>query len=445
MSAGSTSYLEISPSNITSNTRVSYNNGQPVITFTIGSQERLLIPNSVRICGNIACYKSSSGDRGVIPLTTEVLNVNPKLGAMAFVDQIVLSSQKHKNVIEHVRHWGRFMCSYLPNVTSKQEALGHLDNTGNTMPNFQGEKLAFVNNVNGSLGTDDIAFEGNAFCFPLTCGFLTSSQPVGLSERGWGISGLSIDVHLTPDSQFFNNGQTFTDAFYQLTNLKLIAEVINPSMDELSSLMSRTSGAIEYNAISSYYQTIQSTNAIINFRLGLSRVLGISMNFIPSTYLNNLQYDGFATLPLIDDLSAGTIAQIEQVIFLRGGEKLPLDFDINTNVRDNSDLVVADPMLVREFMNSFQPFMKGMKSQLNPTTNNRIGFDNVEQHAEGGPMIGVGVQFDNISGEGVNFQTESFGLQMITALTSALAQSVFLFVRSKQTCVYNINGVQVVQ
>ena len=74
----STSYLEISPSNITSNTRVSYKNGQPVITFTIGSQDRFLIPNSVRLCGNLACYKSVSGDQGVIPLITEALNINPR-------------------------------------------------------------------------------------------------------------------------------------------------------------------------------------------------------------------------------------------------------------------------------------------------------------------------------------------------------------------------------
>jgi hypothetical protein len=187
----STSYLEISPSNITSNTRVSYKNGQPVITFTIGSQDRFLIPNSVRLCGNLACYKSVSGVQGVIPLTSEPLNINPKLGAMAFVDQIVLTSQKHKNVIEHVRHWGRFMSSYLPNVASKQEQLGHLSVAGAGLPNFQAEKLAFVNNTNGSLGTASVAYEGNSFCFPLTCGFLNSKEPVYLSENGAGISGLS--------------------------------------------------------------------------------------------------------------------------------------------------------------------------------------------------------------------------------------------------------------
>ena len=275
------------------------------------------------------------------------MNINPKLGCMAFVDQIVLSSQKHKSTIEHVRQWGRFMSSYLPNIASKQEAIGHLGVASGGMPNFTATKLGVVNNLNGSSNASR-QFQGTSFCFPLTCGFLSSSEPISLSEKGSGISGLSIDIHMLPDSQFFNNAAAYPDAFYQLTDLKLICEVVNPSVDELSRMMSVTSGVREYNAISSYYQTVSAVNSIINFRLGLSNVLGVFMNFIPSQYLNNLTYDGFQTLPLIDDLTAGTIAAVNQVIFLRGGEKLPLQYDINTNVRDQVASVVADPGLVRD-------------------------------------------------------------------------------------------------
>ena len=310
------------------------------------------------------------------------------------------------------------------------------------MPNFQATKLGVVNNLNGSSATSR-QFEGTSFCFPLTCGFLSSSEPISLSEKGGGISGLAVDIHMLPDSQFFNNATAYPDAFYQLTDLKLICEVVNPSVDELSRMMSVTSGVREYNAISSYYQTVSAVNSIINFRLGLSNVLGVFMNFIPSQYLNNLTFDGFATLPLIDDLTAGTIAAVNQVIFLRGGEKLPLQYDINTNVRDQVASVVADPGLVREYMNSFVPFMRNHKSQLNPNTNNRVGFDNVEDFAEGGPMFGIGVAMDNISGDGIDFRTENFGMQLETTLTSGLAHSAFLYVRSKQTLAFNAQGLQV--
>ena len=129
-----------------------------------------------------------------------------------------------------------------------------------------------------------------------------------------------FDIHLAPDSQFLNG--SWTQSFYQLTNVSLICEVINPSVDELSRLMKQTSSTMEYNAISSYYTTIASSNAIINFRLGLSRVLSVFMNFIPSTYLNNLAFDSYQTMPLINDLASSELAPIKQVIFTKGGERI---------------------------------------------------------------------------------------------------------------------------
>ena len=455
ITGGSTSYLEIQPSNVVSTGRVSYRAGNPVINFTIGECDRFLIGNSVRFCGNMACYTSASGTRGITPKVADTLNVSPKLSAYSVVDQLVFSSQKSKNVIEHIRHYGRFLASYLPNVSTHQEALGHLSQTCNTMPNIHGNKLSFVNNVNGSMtaGAGDptgYQYAGNSFCLNLPCGFLNNSEPIGLSGAGWGIGGLSIDIHLTPDSQVFNSAGANTDSFYQLENLRLICEVINPAPDELSRLMSQTSNTMEYNAITSYYTTIASTNAIINFRLGLSRVLGFFMNFLPSTYLNNLTYDGFATLPLINDLVAGTIAPIKQVVFLKGGNRIALDYPINANVKDNATSVIADPEITRNFMNTFAPFMKNNKSQMTPTTNNRVGFTNVQNFADAGLMFGVGVQFDNISGDGLDFRTDNFGVNMETGLVGnatdgVVSHSAFIFVRSKQTLVMNANGLQVIQ
>jgi len=442
ISGGSTSYLQIDPSNIVSTGRVSYSDGNPVLNFIIGETDRFLIGNSLRICGNLACYKSRAGTTGVVPLPTDTLNISPKLGAYAMIDQVVLSSQKTKNVIEHVRHYGRFLSSYLPNVSSQQEAIGHLSQSSGMFPNGLGEKLAFVNNVNGVSGTDS-QYAGNSFCLNLPTGFLNNKEPIGLSSKGWGVGGLSIDIHLTPDSQFFNQAGTDVGAFYQLTDLKLLCEVINPSPDELSRLMSQSSTTMEYNAISSYYTTVNSTNAIINFRLGLSRVLGVFINFIPSTYLNNLAFDGFQTTPLINNLAAGTIAPIKQVIWLKGGQQVPLEFNLDANVRDNATSVVADPQLVRGIMNTFVPFMKNKNSQITPNTFNRVSFTDYNNFVDAGLCFGVGVQYDNISGDGLDFRTDNFGVQMETGLTADNPHSAFIFVRSKQTLVMNSNGLQV--
>lgn len=443
MSAGSTSYIQIPPSNHSSTGTISYRDGNPVIDFIIGEQDRFLLGHSVRLVGNISIYKTPDGSFGNIPTLTDDLNVSPKLSTYSILDQIVLSSQKTKNVIEHVKHYGRYLSSYLPNISSKQEALGHLSVTSNMMPNVELNKRQYVQNVNGSDATNR-QFRGNSFCLNLPTGFLNSKQPIGLSGKGWGVGGLQVSVHLCPDNQVLNG--SWTNSFYQLTDVFLVAELITPSVDELSRLMSQTSSTMEYNAISSYYTTIASSNAIINFRIGLSRVLGVFMNFIPSAYLNNLGYEGFQTTPLINNLGASEIAPIKQVVFTKGGQRLPLMYNLDTNVRTNATSEIADPQLTRGFMDTFVPFMNNHKTQQSPLTNNRIGFDDqAEDFTDAGQMFGVGVTFDGISGQGVDFRNENFGVQMVTGLTEDLPHSAFLYVRSKQTLVMNANGLQVIQ
>ena len=56
--AGSNSYLQIQPSNQTSTGRISYKDGNPVLNFIIGEQDRYLIGSSVRLVGNISIYKT---------------------------------------------------------------------------------------------------------------------------------------------------------------------------------------------------------------------------------------------------------------------------------------------------------------------------------------------------------------------------------------------------
>lgn len=440
---GSRSYLSIPPSNHRSNATISYRDGNPVLSFHVGEQNRMLLPHTLRLVGNLSIYKTSTADGfGNIPLNTQDLNISPKLGTFGMIDQIVLSSQKSKNVIEHVRHYSRYLASYFPQVSSKSESIGHLGVTTGMIPNVNCQRLSYVSNVNGSDPTNR-KFRGNSFCIHLPTGLLNQkTAPIPLSGEGYGIGGLSVDIHLSSDQAFLNG--SWTDAFYQLTDVSLECEVINPTSSELSRLSNLSSGTLEYNAISSYYTTIQSSNAIINLRLGLSRVIGIFMNFIPSTYLNNISFDSNQTTPLINDLATSEIAPIKQVVFQRGGEKVGFLYNLNTNVRDLSTSKIADPNLTRQAMNTFTNFNDIKRTQLSPITNNRVGFSNMSDFADGGAMFNVGYNFDGISAQGLDFRNQNFSAQLETGLTTGNAHSAFIFVRSKQTLVFNQNGLQVI-
>ena len=129
----------------------------------------------------------------------------------------------------------------------------------------------------------------------------------------------------------------------------------------------------------------------------------------------------------------------------RGGVRLPKMYNENANVRTNGNSTISDPEFARSFMSAFKPFMATTSTQQSPATNNRVGFDNMENFVDAGLMFGLGVDYSSISQTGVDFSSENFGVQMETGLTKDNPHSAFLFVRSVQTLVFNQNGLQVIQ
>ena len=173
------------------------------------------------------------------------------------------------------------------------------------------------------------------------------------------------------------------------------------------------------------------------------------MNFIPSKALNNLQYDGLQTLPLCNDFN-GDLAEIKEVIWTRDGTRFPNQYNLTTNIANvdiNEVLVLSeDPQIVRDFMNSIIPFEKNKRTQQSPITNDREGISNPNGFVGAGKMSGLGIAYDTISGQGVDFRGVNWGCNIDCGLTNGASfpNSVFLFVHSKQTLVFNENGIQVI-
>ena len=435
-------YLEnisIQPSNTISTGVIASNSGNNIIEFIIPESNRMIVPGSLRIVGDIQIFKDSASPPA-IPTATDTVNISPKLGVHSIIDSVHLSSQVNKNTIENVRNYGRMLASMLPNTGSKYEAMGALSATSGMLPNILGQRLSFVNNVNNG------AYSGNSFSIGLYTGLLMGNEPIPLSSEGWGIGGLNIAINIA-DTSMVLYAPDNVNAFYQLSNVNLVCELMTPSTDQLSRLMSQTSATLEYNAFNSFYQSIASTNAIINFNIATPRALSFFANFIPSTYLNSLDYNSFNTLPLINDLSSGQIAPIKQIVVTRGGEKVAIGYNLNTNVRTNASSVTADPNLVRNLMNSFGTNFDDIRlTQVSPVTNNRIGLNatQINEFADGAMTFGIGFALDDISGQGVDFRRKALTIALETGLESGLSHGVFLYVLSKQTLIMSASGLQVV-
>ena len=427
--------VEIVPSNVTANGSISFRDGNPVVQFIIGEQDRLLLGNSIRFCGKFRAMLSSASSS-----TSDVsqLAMSEKLGVYSCIDSLTIKSQRTGQTLESIRHYNRFLSSYLPTTTSLQDNIGHMSESALIMPSYAAQQESVVNIPSASSTM-------NNFCMALPCGMFNGGEPIPLMPEAVG--GLLIELHLAPDSQVFHtqgdsDSASYADSFYEFTDVSLVAELSEPGPDVIQQLKSRPSGTYEYNSISSYYQTINSGNGIINFQLGLSRVLGVFCNVVPAAHINNVLFDGLATLyPTNVD---GSSADLKELFFTRNGSKFPIDFNINTLQQKDPANQIADSQIVYEYMNAVQKFADITRTTLSPV-NVRLSdvgrFD--KDFADGGCGWGLGVSYDNISDQGVDFSNVNFGINMSLDLTSDSPQAFFVFAHSKQTLVFGPQGMQI--
>ena len=431
--------LEITPSNVTSDGTLSFSNGQPVIQFIVGEQDRYLLGQTVRLVGNFSVLSSS----GAIGAITE-LSMDGRTSIYSTIDQVVIKSQSTNQTIEHIRNYNRFMASWLNATGDLGDGLSHKNEAGLQVLNSTAISSVVDNESN--LG------KSNTFSLSLPCGLFNGTGPIPLAKE-WGLGGLIVEVHLASDSNVLfstdGDGTKISDSFYEYKNMYLSCEVQTPTPDDLTQLqkMGGKGSTFEYNSISSYYTTIASSNAIINFSLGLSRVLSVFCNFITSSHINNRGFNGMSTwYPTNGDNS---VAYVKQLVFTRGGERLPLEYNIDTVQQRDPNNKYPDSQILRNFVNAIQSFPKNTRNLMNPenmvlTDAGPLGDTGYNSYIDGGAGFGVGVAFDTISNQGLDFTSTNFGINMDLNLITDNPQSVYMFVHSKQTLVFNPQGIQII-
>ena len=129
--------------------------------------------------------------------------------------------------------------------------------------------------------------------------------------------------------------------------------------------------------------------------------------------------------------------------------RMPLDYNIDTVQKQDSDNGATDSQVYRNYINAIQSFSNNMRNTTAPENmlvdlGKTAPKDGYEKYIDGGANVGVGVAFDTISNQGLDFSTTQFGLQMDTDLVDDNPQSVYMFVKSKQTMLFNGQGIQII-
>jgi len=436
--SSSRKYLELRPASNPSSGIWSPDDGSPQLTFNLGAQNTFLIGPTVRISGFFRAFDSPSTP----PVDGDTVNANPRLGIYNIVDQLILKNGPRKGgtTLESIRGYNRMMSSYISLNSNLESGLTHLNSTTLQLPNYECFRQGVINSA---VSTTD----GVPFCFHLPSGLLSQSR-ISLSS-GAGLGGLEITLMMAPTSSvvYSTDGATaINTASYQIKDCRLTCEVYVPSVDELSQLMKSGAGQLTYNSISSQLATVNSRNGIINFSLGLSRVKSIFINTIQSKALNNRLFDSMTTGCFIN--TGGSIAKNSKQINTRMGLKYPRDYDIDTILEANPNVVLADPQIVRNYSNAISKFVDvHHENYVSPETC-KVDYTgataSISRIPNGGPVAGYGVSYDDHVGtKGESFKEADFGLEITTDLVTDNPQTMFLYALNENVLTYNSQGVVV--
>ncbi len=442
----SSRYLELAPTNKTTDDKYSFKKGVAQVNFSIPEGQHVLDPTSVRLVGDVRFYKN---DADATPDGN--LAISSRLGVWSCFQQLIWRSGKFQTTLSHEKNWNRWLSSYLSLTSGFEDSIGHLSQSALTMPNWEVSRESVV--------AQDTR---QSFCCHLPCSILQSGSSIPLTRNTIGSLDLSIMLEsdamvmnvLPADNSTAPDTSAFIGSYYELSNLKLVCSVITPPPDELSRLMSQKEGAMTFQSVHSFYDTSNSAQLQVAMNFGLQKVKSLYVNMIPSDQLNNLGADSFATLTPIN--TDGTLADIKKVSLLRGGTLYPKLFPRDTNIKETTTTISADPVLFRDYVNSVVDFDKIRHLQGSLANVNRNYVGGIVGGAEtgipyqlvpnGGVVQGVGINYDNfLDGPGINLSQEQFGLAIECGLTSNNSQSLFLFVNSETSVLYDQQGIQVRQ
>ena len=451
--------VQINPTNQA--TSYQFRSGQNTLIFDIPMTPAILNGKSVSINGVFNTFtgvgdarptnRSSpdgviiAGQPGAGGATSQDVLIDPRTGANSCIDFLTIQSLEG-STYEQIKNYNRMCASILP----LQEGIKSYLNGG-------------VNLTYGAVGKTQqqgrMCDTKINFSLPLLAGFL-QGNPIDLQL----VRGLRITITLASDlfvcgNNFWKNGladggTADSGAFFSLTDVNMSYELEVPDAAGQQAMVANQSGSWDYNAYSSFYQVIQSTdmNAVMN--VNTSRTIGTIMNYIPSQFLNNYSYNSNWATKLLTPDAGGRLTQqldLEELTFTKGGLRIPLDFEVRTLEEEREGVATSQKNF--EELNAVRnvwamsSFMKDLRTEL--SLNGTAGvarFEDSMTENDALTVNNIGVKYDGITANGLNFKGTPLGLRLQSSPpvgTPLDPHSLFAYVYHKNTILFQNGQVSV--
>tara|TARA_R110001599_G_scaffold124469_2_gene297166 strand:- start:98 stop:1393 length:1296 start_codon:yes stop_codon:yes gene_type:complete len=388
------------------------------------------------------------GQPGAGGATAQDVFIDPRTGINSCVDFLTIQSLEG-STYEQIKNYNRMTSSILPLQESIKSYLnGGVNMTYGAVGKRQQQGRMCDTTINFSL--------------PLLAGFLQGA-PIDLQL----VRGLRITLTLASDLFVLNNnfwsngiangGTADSGAFYELSDVNMSYELEVPDAAGQAAMVANTSGSWDYNCYSSFYQVVQSTdmNAVMN--VNTSRTIGTIMNLIPSQFLNNYSYNSNWATKLLTPNAAGRLTNqlnLEELTFTKGGLRIPLDFEIRTLEEEREGVATSQKNF--EELNAIRnvwamsSFMKSLRTELSLNLNDQISgearFTDSMTENDAVSVNNIGVKYDGITANGLNFKGTPLGLRLQSQPPSGVAlqpHSLFAYVYHKNTIMFQNGRVSV--
>ncbi len=440
--------FEILPSNQPANGVFSFRNGNPVVVFNIGSQNKLLKASTLRINGELEVLTNAgaiANNNNLKGGGASNIVTNHRVGASSVIQNVNISSNDTGQTLESVRQYGRLVASILPSTHSLDDFVSNYSTT---------ELNAGLVGLSSNLNNNRVSFS-----LRLMAGMLNGGQAIPMGVNG--VRGLQISIELASDQQVLSGAQAAAagGAFYQVRNLSLTGDMLVPDANGLQQLAVPGNGSFSYNSYNNLYSVIDSSDSTQTYNLANSNVLNVFHNFLPVSHANSYGQDSFSTnLPQLTN-AAGTVynggdIQLNKVAFSRGGMKLALDYDLNVQTQSQQGRPLTAVNI--NALDAIMPYSTISHLSNQPINEGFGGNDEVVYESNGtqqtftqanpaasGRNFAIGVALDNISGVGIDFRGQSYATRIQSNLDGKSPNAVYTYVLSKNTLVYSPQGIQV--
>jgi len=444
--------FEIAPDNQTSgNTKYSYRQGNPIITFSIAPQEYYVRSKNLKLCFDVE-LKDSGGN---LPNNNDQdgtgereVRLNSRVGVASLFQQLEINNAMNQN-LETIRHYGRLLASLLPAGSGWNEYTTYLSNEFGVSSNEQVQGRYLNRKMSVAM--------------PLMAGIFLQGADIPLSMNN-GVGGLNLKFSLQSSIQaLYGDTLTTPNSYYEITNVSLMGEYAMPKGGSLPNISS-----YPFSGFSSFYSVINNNDQTSQINPALSAVVSTFTNFLPTPHISNYAEDAMKTTPLLNRNPAGgaydLLAPITKVSFMRGGVLFPLQFQV-----DENEVVVRDPLVADQYAGSsfdaqrqyyyamsIRPRtsratdqLAGQNSENLPTANgddqhNALTGDFAGNVTPNGfqNVYGIGIRVGDMLGVGntANFKNQAYSTRIISKLDGSSPMSSYTFFLYRSVINYDDRG-----